>query len=230
MLTARRDSAHRLRLSVKAVVNRRPTWFLAIALGGVLIVLVGVVSAGWSALISADTATAVAADTAVAAHPSLVVLVKLVTDAGSPVSIDLLTLLVAAVLLIRRRTRAAIYVAVVRGLELGLETLLKVTVDRPRPSVPTVLTTAQGMSFPSGHTAGTAAFCASLFILARSVLTAHGRLLAMAAAVVAVVAVAASRVLLGVHYPSDVVGGAVLGVLCAVVLSAFVIRERQSIR
>ncbi len=197
-------------------------WLLAGGLGVGLIILTGVVAAGGGPLIRADEATVVAADMASARHPSLVVVVRLVTDAGSPLSIDLLTAVVAAFLLVRRRVRAAIYIAAVRGLELGVETLVKVTVDRPRPSVPTLLATAQGMSFPSGHTAGTAALCASLLLLFRPALAARGQALALAAGAVVVAVVAASRVLLGVHYPSDVVGGALLGMLCAVVLGPFV--------
>jgi undecaprenyl-diphosphatase len=211
-------------------VTLRGTWLTAGVLGGALIVLTALVALQWGPLITADNAAAVAADTALAAHAAQVIVVKLVTNAGSPLSIDLLSAAVAICLLIRRRVRAALYIVAVRGLELGMETLLKVVVDRPRPSVPTALATAQGMSFPSGHTAGTAALCVSLLLLAQPLLAAHGGAPAVAAAgvaaVAAIVAVAVSRVLLGVHYPSDVLGGALLGTLCAVVLGPFVSRRR----
>ena len=48
----------------------------------------------------------------------------------------------------------------------------------------------------------------------------EGRAVAVAAAALVSAAVAASRVLLGVHYPSDVVGGLLLGTLVAVLLAA----------
>jgi hypothetical protein len=119
-------------------VTLRGTWLAAGVLGGALIVLTGVVALDWGPLITADNAAAVAADTALAAHASQVVVARLVTNAGSPLSIDLLSAAAAIFLLIRRRVRAALYIVGVRGLELGLETLLKAVVDRPRPSVPTV--------------------------------------------------------------------------------------------
>ena len=179
------------------------------------------VRAEWRPLVTADDAIVVAADVAVAAHPTLVVVVTLVTDVGSPLSIDAVTAVVVVFLLIRRRVRAVLYVAGVRVLELASETLLKVTVDRPRPSVPTVPATPQGMSFPSGRTAGTAAPCTSLLLLSGPWLAVCGRGRVAAAAGLAVVAVAGSRVLLGVHYLSDVLGGAILGALCALVLGLF---------
>jgi undecaprenyl-diphosphatase len=160
---------------------------------------------------------------ALALHPSFVVVVRLVTDAGSPLSIDLLTAMVTVFLLMRRRMRLVSYVIAVRVLELGAETVLKQAIDRPRPSVPMLFVTAHGTSFPSGHTAGTAALFTSLFLLARPLLAARGRALALTAAGLAVALVACSRVLLGVHFPSDVLGGAILGALCAVVLGPFAI-------
>jgi undecaprenyl-diphosphatase len=86
-------------------------------------------------------------------------------------------------------------------------TLIKALVERPRPAVsvdainPAVATPADP-SFPSGHT--TTAFAAAVVV---SVL--HPRLRVPALAIAALVGV--SRMYLGVHFPIDVLAGAVLG-------------------
>jgi undecaprenyl-diphosphatase len=85
------------------------------------------------------------------------------------------------------------------------------------------LTTAAGFSFPSGHATGTTALCVSLLVLLVPVLHRQGRAVAVAAAVLVSIAVAASRVLLGVHYPSDVAGGLLLGALVAVLLAVMLL-------
>ena len=87
---------------------------------------------------------------------------------------------------------------------------LKWIVDRDRPPVPHLMQ-AGGTSFPSGHTAASAACWAGIaFVLSRR---RHWHTRATLAALAAAIttAVAASRVLLGVHWLTDVIAGAVTG-------------------
>lgn len=99
------------------------------------------------------------------------------------------------------------------GLEVPLFVLLKNFIKRPRPADSTTLLRAfikpaDRFSFPSGHTA--AAFVMATLV---AVFYPVGASLMLAFALL----IGLSRVLLGVHYPSDVVAGAVLGGVCAVV-------------
>ena len=145
-----------------------------------------------------------------------------VTDVGSPVAVDVFTAVAVVVLLLRHRLREAVYLVLVRLVALGVETALKNALARPRPDVHP-LTTAAGFSFPSGHTTGTTALCVSLLVVLLPVLHRRGRAVAVVAAVALSVAVAASRVLLGVHFPSDVIGGLLAGSLVALTAAALLL-------
>jgi undecaprenyl-diphosphatase len=170
----------------------------------------------WSPLMGADLRTDVALHAVMLRDSSLQTATVLVTNAGSPVSVNVITALVAGGLLLRRRIGAAVFLVSARLVELGAETAAKHLVARPRPILPDPIGHASSFSFPSGHTAGTAVLCTALLVLALP--SCRRRAPWIALATVAITAVAASRVLLGVHYPSDVLGGALLGVACALIL------------
>jgi undecaprenyl-diphosphatase len=87
---------------------------------------------------------------------------------------------------------------------------LKWLVDRDRPTVEH-LASAGGSSFPSGHTAAAAACWAAIALVSARRLPVGRRHWVAAAAVAVAVAVAASRVLLGVHWLTDVIAGLVVG-------------------
>ena len=104
-------------------------------------------------------------------------------------------------------TRFALAAAVAYGLEVPAFMVLKNLIKRPRPAdsemaLCAFIKPAGRFSFPSGHTA--AAFVMATLALAFALL------------------VGLSRVLLGVHYPSDIAAGALLGTSCAMIGSLFV--------
>lgn len=98
----------------------------------------------------------------------------------------------------------------------GVSTLVKVAVGRARPVVDDAVTHASGFSFPSGHATNTTAAAVALTVLLWPLLGRRGRAVAVALAVVVVVLTGLNRVLLGVHHPSDVVAGTLLGAAVAV--------------
>jgi membrane-associated phospholipid phosphatase len=133
------------------------------------------------------------------------------TQLGATVVVASLAGLLSAVEWLRRR-RLAVFgflLTVVWGQNL-IANGVKLLVERERPPVPH-LADSSGFSYPSGHTASAAAtYAAIALVLGRGRPWRVKAWLGIAAAVVAL-AVGASRVLLGVHWLTDVVGGAALG-------------------
>jgi membrane-associated phospholipid phosphatase len=151
-----------------------------------------------------------------------------ITNLGSMRIVVGLALVLVIVDAIRDRNRWSFLflLAVLVGMEaimLGTKGL----VGRLRPTLNPDAATL-GPSFPSGHSATAAAFYAAAALILARALRRPLRQLVIAAAVAIAVAVAASRVLLDLHWFSDVIGGLSLGwawfALCAVVFGGRLLR------
>lgn len=176
------------------------------------VVLMVLVTSRWTPLMVVDQNADVAAHTAVLDHSALVRAADVVTGAGSELSVSVLICVAALALLIMRRMREAAFLVAARLVQLCLAYVAKHVVARHRPALAHPVAHASGFSFPSGHATGTALLCVSVLVLTAPLLGRARRWWVYVVAAAAIVAVAASRVLLGVHYPSDVVGGILLGV------------------
>jgi undecaprenyl-diphosphatase len=151
-----------------------------------------------------------------------------VTSFGSTGVIVGFTIGVFVVEMIRRPSRwlPVFLIAVTIGQTL-MSTLVKDLLDRVRPTANPIAHTL-GPSFPSGHTTGAAAcFAAFALVLGRGRSRNVQSVLAGAAVFIAI-AVAASRVLLGVHWLTDVLGGLALGwgwfALCSIAFGGRLLR------
>lgn len=103
----------------------------------------------------------------------------------------------------------------------ALSIYLKGVIERPRPDIIPKLIQAGGFSYPSGHAITISAVYLTLAILAARHFKKHtDRTIIFALAVLVIFAVCFSRVYLGVHYPSDILSGALLGATWALVLGA----------
>lgn len=109
----------------------------------------------------------------------------------------------------------AVFIAGLSLVSLGLNTLLKILVGRPRPTghLVGIFQAARGQSFPSGHVMSYLAFWGLLFsfgiILFRGVRWWRILLLVMSALLVALIG--PSRIYLGDHWASDVLGSYLIG-------------------
>jgi undecaprenyl-diphosphatase len=143
-----------------------------------------------------------------AAHPNATAALILYTHLGS--AIALLTMTAAGALWLwwhKERARATALLMTVLGGRIGIE-VIKALVDRARPSLEAHPVVVHSQSFPSGH-AGNSML--TFLALALFVAPERWRKPAVVAAVTASLLMGATRPLLGVHWPSDVLAGWIYG-------------------
>lgn len=143
--------------------------------------------------------------------------VRDVTALGSASVLIFVTAATIVYLLMTSRRAAALFVLVAVAGGQVLSSLLKLGIDRPRPELVPHLADVYTLSFPSGHAMLSAVTYLTLGALAARVAPnrAAGVYL-LALAVLATVLVGASRVYLGVHWPSDVLAGWCAGAAWAI--------------
>jgi membrane-associated phospholipid phosphatase len=157
-----------------------------------------------------------------------------ITFVGQPASVGVLAALVAIEETIRTRNRWIVpFMAIVIAGTGLLTTTVKELADRARPAFNPIAETL-GPSFPSGHSSWSAAFlAATALVLSRNRGRQTRALLAGVAAALAVT-VAATRVLLAMHWLSDVIAGLALGwawfAVCAIAFGGRVVRFGAGVR
>jgi undecaprenyl-diphosphatase len=139
-----------------------------------------------------------------------------ITSLGGVAVIVLITAVVAGFLLLDRKYAATVFVLAATGSGFALGALLKGAYRRPRPEVVPHLMAAYHSSFPSGHSMMSAVVYLTLgALVARLVARRSLRLYVLGVAATLTGMVGASRVYLGVHYPSDVLAGWCAGLVWA---------------
>jgi undecaprenyl-diphosphatase len=210
-LTGRRLAA---RLDPDVDLGLRLT--LAVVAGFVLLVPFALgllaVTDGWHPLRRLDLDVANDLHTPAAHSHALVRFLELVSDIFSPTSWELLALVIALALFLRRMPRLAIWLLVTVGLTDPLDALVKEAVGRHRPVFDHPVLVLSSFSFPSGHAFGSLVAVGALLLAGLPAVPRRGRPWLIALGGVIVLLVGYARVGLGVHYVSDVVGGWLLGV------------------
>lgn len=158
-----------------------------------------------------DTAAAERLHAAVRDHPLIIAVLRVISEMGRPPTLILFSTIAIVFLWRRARHRLAIYIAVT-GIVGGLvDTAVKVAVSRDRPDLQEPIATAIGQSFPSGHAMSSTVVYGALLLVFLPVIPRRRRPYALAVYLTLIGLIGISRLGLGVHYISDILGGYALG-------------------
>ncbi|MFC6092584.1 phosphatase PAP2 family protein [Saccharothrix lopnurensis] len=195
----------------KFAVRSAVSLIAASAAGAAFFVVLAVVWADWAPVRVADQAISTSFNRWVAGSETAVAVLRGITTLGDTTTLIGVAGLATAWLLLRRRPWVAVHVVVTAAGGGLLGVVVKELVGRLRPLVEVEVADAAGPSFPSGHTLGSTVTYGVLLLVFASVPRGRAALTWLVVAVV--VAVGATRVALGVHYATDVLGGWLLGLL-----------------
>jgi undecaprenyl-diphosphatase len=135
-----------------------------------------------------------------------------ITALGAAAVIGLAVTAIVGFLVLQGMHRTALFVFLASVGGWLLNHLLKIAFARPRPDVVPHLREVMSLSFPSGHAMTSAAVYLTLgAMLMRISERRITKIYCMSIAVLATLLIGASRVYLGVHYPTDVLGGWMMG-------------------
>ena len=138
------------------------------------------------------------------------------TAIGGPSILLLVVFAVVGFLLLQTRYRTALFVWVASISGEFVNIALKHAFNRPRPAIVPHLRVVFSTSFPSGHAMESAIVYLTLgAILMRAAESRLTKIYIFATAVLLTALVGISRVFLGVHYPTDVIGGWIIGFMWA---------------
>ncbi|MEF2968674.1 phosphatase PAP2 family protein [Paenibacillus sp. M1] len=140
--------------------------------------------------------------------PVLTSIMKFFTFIGGGIPVTVITIAILFILykVLHHRRELILFIYVVIGSAL-LNEALKLVFHRARPSLHRIIN-ANGFSFPSGHSmAAFSLYGVTAYLLWRHISTSSGRVMLIVCSSAMILTIGISRIYLGVHYPSDVLGG-----------------------
>ncbi len=154
----------------------------------------------------------------IASHrqPWLTNMMLIVTSLGDPRFIIPVVLVLGGVFRYWYKNWQATWILALATASAGLfDLLLKELIDRPRPLAVWRLIEVPGSAFPSGHAALAVFYIITAYLITRKIVTWQYKILVWIVGGGMMLAIGISRVYLGVHWPTDVVGGWVLALVWA---------------
>ena len=176
--------------------------------GGLTLLLV---DERWASLLRVDNGARGSLHNFAVTHTGFVGAMQLISDFGSALSWQIVLVPVVGWLLWRRLPRLALFVVITAAGSSLLNTVVKTSVHRLRPVLTHPVAHEPGSSFPSGHAQAAIVGYVVLLLVFLPILHGVWRRAAVTFAVLMVLAIGFSRIALGVHYLSDVLGGYFLG-------------------
>lgn len=170
------------------------------------------IEAQWPPLHRLDQSVADTLHRQALAHPEWVRIMLDVSNIGSPLVMRVTVGAAAVVLWLRKARRLALWAGFTMAAGGLVDLVLKTAVGRTRPVFADPVATAPGPSFPSGHSFTSMLGAGVIVLLVLPLLPPRGRIAAWVVGACVPLAVGYSRVALGVHWASDVLGGWLLGI------------------
>jgi membrane-associated phospholipid phosphatase len=151
------------------------------------------------------------------------------SNVGATLTVIGIAALVVAVLAWKRWWPAAAFLTTALCIEVTVFLTTTLVIDRNRPAVGQLDAAPPTSSFPSGHTAASIALYAGIALIATSTINNRAlRTVAWVTAIVAPISVMVSRLYRGMHFPTDVAAGAILGI-CSLVAALLVVRTAVAV-
>lgn len=153
--------------------------------------------------------------------PFMNIMILDITALGGLALNFILGILAIVIFLLARDPAAAIHLTLTTAGGFGISILMKNIIVRPRPTIIPQLIHASGFSYPSGHSITSAAVYLTMAILAcRHFKSYQARLILLTLSGVMIALISFSRIYLGVHYPTDTLSGALIGISWALIMAA----------
>jgi len=216
--TGERENAGRRRFAGRAAL----VFVIAFVAAALFLAVLLLVTSSSERLLRLDRATANDLHRYALTHPGFTSVMRGLSNSGKTVVWFLVMALVAGWLLWRRLRRLAIFVVVTVAGSSLLNNAVKLAVNRARPHLTDPVAVAAGKSFPSGHAQAAIVGYGVLLAVFLPIIPRRWRPTAVIAAVALALLIGFSRISLGVHYLSDVVGAYLIGTVWLIgMISAF---------
>jgi undecaprenyl-diphosphatase len=216
--TDERENAGRRRFAGRALL----VFLIAFAAAVLFLTVLLLVTSSSDALLRVDRGTATDLHRYALAHRGFTSTMRWLSNSGKTVVWFVIMAAVAGWLLWRRLRRLAIFVVVTAVGSSVLNNLVKLVVHRARPHLSDPVAIASGKSFPSGHAQAAIVGYGVLLAVFLPIIGRRWRPVAVIVATVLVLAIGFSRIALGVHYLSDVIGAYLIGTVWLIgMISAF---------
>lgn len=152
---------------------------------------------------------------------------KYFTEFGGVIVVTVATVLLVGFFIAKKRFDKALFLSLCMGGVMVINLVLKSLFDRARPDLWEWIVTETHLSFPSGHATATMTLAMAVIVL---VWHTKWRVLTIILASLYIISIGLSRLYLGVHFPTDIIGGWLLGIVwvCTAVLLFQAVAARKA--
>lgn len=142
---------------------------------------------------------------------------KIITNLGGTTILPIIILTTSIILICLNKKKYGIMVIMNSILALGLYKMIKIIIHRPRPN-PFRFINETGYSFPSGHATANMAFYGILILLIwKFVKNKTVKIVLTTILILWTLIIGITRIYFNVHYPSDIIAGFILGIICILI-------------